>query len=274
MKPTLGVYVFLRNGDYYDYPWRESLKSIAQIADEIVVCECYSDKDGTRQELKNLAAYMKNLRVVQHPWVTDFRQLSEIGNYAGSFLETDWIWQVQADEVIHEKDHQTILDWIGSVHPVVSAGRVGYHHFLGNYETVFDFVYTTAIRICRRKSLWKLSGDAAELSGGNPHTIADVPIKVFHYGKVHEGHVGFLKEVDFQQLYTKIGFPDPKMKEMKDKFGESYCDYVYLFEDAIRKGQFGKFEGTHPAVMENRIKTFKDGGWEQFVSRMKDGLKI
>jgi hypothetical protein len=97
---------------------------------------------------------------------------------------------------------------------------------------------------------------------------------VYHYGKVHEGTVGFKKEINFQNLFKDIGFPDPKMKEMQEKFGKDYCDYVYLFESSIKEGKVRKFEGTHPEVMKKRISQFKDGGWEQFISRMEEGLKI
>ena len=64
------------------------------------------------------------------------------------------------------------------------------------------------------------------------------------------------------------------MYEMKEKFGEQYCDYVYLFEHAIKKNQIRKFVETHPKVMEDRIKNFKAGGYEQFVSRMKVDLNL
>ncbi|MCK9541096.1 MAG: hypothetical protein M0R03_03600 [Novosphingobium sp.] len=84
---------------------------------------------------------------------------------------------------------------------------------------------------------------------------------------------GFDKEVSFQSYYKDLGFPDPKMEEMKKQIGEE-VDYVFLFENAIEKGQIRKFIGSHPKVMEERIKKFKDLGFEQFVSKMKDGLRI
>ena len=61
---------------------------------------------------------------------------------------------------------------------------------------------------------------------------------------------------------------------MKEKFGEGYCDYIYLFEETIKDGKVRKFTGVHPSIMKDRIARFKEGGYEQFVSRMKDGLKV
>jgi len=159
---------------------------------------------------------------------------------------------------------------------------------MANYETEFDFCYVKATRIARKGTGWWLCGDAAELSGGDMRRLVDLTpiggqildakslsdIRVFHYGKVKEGKIGWQKEWDFTHLYTDIGFPDPKMMEMKEKFGEEFCDYVYIFEGAIERGEVRHFTGTHPEVMKERISNFKSGGYEQFISRFKDSLDL
>lgn len=272
--------MFIRNGDYYDYPFREALYSALPVADKIVVCECFSDKDNTFEELQKIQAqHPGKIEIVQQNWVDmsakrPFEQLSTLGNYAAMFLDTDWKWQLQADEVIHEDSYEEIRRVLETAPTSVSAMRVKYTHMLGNFETEFDFCYTELIRIARRFSGWELIGDACQLDRADKSGVIDTNIRVFHYGKVHSGKTGWTKEWDFQQLFTDIGFPDPKMKEMEEKFGEKYCDYVYLFESSIREGKVRKFTGTHPLVMSRRIAEFKEGGWEQFVSRMKEGLKV
>lgn len=268
--------MFLRNGDYYDYPFRQAIKSALGVADEVVVCECYSDKDNTFEELQKLAAADGRIKIVRHNWVTDFRQLSALGNYAATFLNTKWQWQLQADEVLHEDTYAEIRK-LTEEHvntPNVTAIRVKYFHFLANYETEFDFCYRELVRIAKPNTGWQLVGDAAQLDGGNQGTVVNSDIHVYHYGKVHSGAIGYQKEVDFQQLYTDIGFPDPKMKIMKDTLGEGVCDYIYLFEEAIKRGEVRKFVGTHPALMSDRIKLFQDNGWEQWESLIQQGLKI
>lgn len=274
-RNALGIYMFLRNGDYYDYPYRQALSSALAVADQVVVCECYSDKDNTYEALLDIQKTTDKLKIVRHPWVTDFRELSTLGNYAATFLDTEFQWQLQADEVLHENSYEKIKRYIQTNLdvPDVTAIRVKYYHFLGNYSTEFDFCYRDLIRIARRNTGWFLVGDAAQLDGGNKNTVFDSDIYVYHYGKVHSGGVGWQKEWDFQQLYTDIGFPDKKMKEMEIKFGEQYCDYVYLFESAIKEGKVREFKGTHPKIMVDRIAKFQLEGWEQFQSKMKAGLK-
>lgn len=276
-NPTLGAYQFIRNGVEYDYPFIESLKSALPFADQIVICECQST-DNTLELLKQFQEENKEKVVIVHrPWVKHFTELSSLGNYASTFLETDWKWQIQSDEVIHENQVENIKTWLNMIqkHDMrITALTTKYLHFLANYFTLFPFCYEEIVRIHKRGSSWRLVGDACQLDGGNVKEVLNTDILVYHYGKVHEGKKGFKKEVDFQNLFTDIGFPDPKMKEMKDKFGEEYCDYLYLFENHIKENNIKKFEGTHPSVMKKRIEEFREGGWEQFISKMKEGLKI
>ena len=272
---SLGIYMFLRNGDFYDYPWRESLESAIPVADKIVVNECFSDKDNTYEELQKFAArYPDKIDIVRSDWVDNYLGLAALGNYCVPFLHTDWSWQLQADEVIHENSYPLIRQLLSDTPVSITAATVNYRHLVANYSTEFDFMYKSLIRIARRGGGWVLTGDACQLDGGNKSTVLGTSIEVMHYGKVHAGKDAWKKEWDFQQLFTDIGFPDPKMLEMKEKFGEQFCDYLFLFEEAVKRGEFRKFEGTHPAVMHDRIAKAKLEGWEQFSSRIKQELFI
>ncbi len=272
---TLGIYQFIHNATEYDYPFEESLDSALPIADEIVIAECASTDDT----LKRVESWIqkhpdKKIKLLQHPWVNHFTQLSGIGNYAASFLDTDWHWQLQSDEVIHENSYPEVKNLIENAPDNITALSVKYTHMLANYETEFDFCYRKAVRIARKNSYWQLHGDACQLGGEDFSRSYNSDIMVFHYGKVHAGRQGWKKEWDFQQLFVDIGFPDKKMMEMKEKLGEEYCDYLYLFQQDIKDGKVRKFEGTHPKVMEKRIKEFKEGGWEQFNSKIIEGLTL
>ncbi len=285
----LGIYCFIRNGVKYDYPFIESIESAIPIADQIVINECSSD-DNTLELLKELKEkYPEKIKIIRDDWVTHHSELSARGNTCIPHLTTQWHWQLQADEVLHEKDYEIIRRVLtDSLDKPIDAFKVHYWHFMANYETEFDFCYVKATRIARKGTGWWLCGDAAELSGGDSRRLVDLTpsggrildakslsdIRVFHYGKVKEGKTGWQKEWDFTHLYTDLGFPDPKMMEMKEKFGEEFCDYVYIFEGAIERGEVRHFTGTHPAVMSERISNFKSGGYEQFISRFKNSLDL
>jgi hypothetical protein len=275
MNKTLGIYTFIYNASLYDYPLEESLESAIPIADKIVICECFS-KDDT---LARLQAFRdkhrdKDIFIFRLPWVRHYSELSAVGNTCLPFLNTDFHWHLQADEVIHENSYDTIKSLINNLPEIYSAISVSYTHMLANYSTEFDFCYKRAIRIARRVSFWRLAGDACQLAGEDVRRVMNSDISVFHYGKVKEGSTGWQKEWDFQNLFKDLGFPDPKMKEMEERYGKQFCDYVYLFQQDIKDGKVRPFTGTHPKFMEQRIKRFKDDGWEQFNSQLIEGLTL
>ena len=279
MKGSLGIYQFIRNGDYFDYPWRESLLSVIPIADQISVVECNSDMDNTYEELiefRDEFSTIEKFKIIRQDWVKDYRELSSRANYASLFLNTDFKWQLQADEVLHENQYDYIRNFLSTVYnqTTFTCIKIKYHHFIGNFSTTFPFVYSEIKRIYRTGSGWRLIGDACELAGESEDKVINSEIEVFHYGKVHSYEKGFKKEISFQNLYKDIGFPDPKMKIMQETLGKDMCDYLFLFEESIKKGETKEFKGIHPKVMEKRIQEFKDNGWEQFTSKVKESIKL
>jgi len=166
MDNLLGIYCFIRNGVKYDYPFVESIESAIPIADQIVINECGSD-DNTLEILQKLKEkYPDKIKIIRDEWVTHHSQLSQRGNACIPHLTTKWHWQLQADEVIHEKDYETIRKALtDALDKPIDAFKTHYYHFMANYETEFDFCYTKATRIARRGTNWWLCGDAAELSG-------------------------------------------------------------------------------------------------------------
>jgi hypothetical protein len=196
--------------------------------------------------------------------------------------DIEWAYQIQADEVLHENSIPILRSApLGMVANNKSAARVHFIHFMANYETTFPFCYDALVRVASRRKMWEIIGDGVQFAKHSAgcdaipeEEVLDTVIQVFHYGKVKEAEKGFRKEWEFQQLYKDIGFPDPKMMEMVKTTGKEACDYVYLFEDHVRKGTIKKFTGVHPLVMKDRIAAFKAGGYEQFVSQVKENVKI
>ena len=275
---TLGAFTYVYNMIDYDYPFEESVESIIDVVDQFVICECNST-DGTPDMVERLRAkYPDKIKVVHRNWVQHFTEIASVAQFAMSHLSTDYAYELQADEVVHHdsKDELRALP-MAMLAARKSAARVHYVHFMANYETTFPFCYETVVRIAQMNTPWHVIGDGVQFGYTDQYIpdvkVLDTTIQVFHYGKVKDPVKGWQKEWDFQQLYTDIGFPDPKMKEMEAKIGQE-VDYVYLFENHVREGTIRRFYGTHPLVMQERIARFKAGGFEQFVSRMRENVRI
>ena len=257
-------YTIIRNMFRYDYPLEECVFSALPVVDRHIICECYSD-DETYAEVLRWKRDNPKILLLRHKWASHYTILQRLGNYILSNIEKgDWCFQLQADEVMHEDSWQMLQELPRRCQDQGAIGaRFHYWHFMANYRTEFDFIYRRKRVFVQNGHRWIWDGDACNLMNGRGKFL-DVPIEVFHYGKVHEAKKALLKEKDFQALYADagLGFPDPKLEAMGEAIGG--VDYHYLFEDAVQKGQVREFTGTHPKIMAARIAKAKEDGWEQF----------
>lgn len=266
-------YTFISNMFKYDYPLYEAVHSLLPVVDRYFICECYSD-DSTYAEIMKWAKEEPKILLKRHRWGDHYTIQQTLANCLLRLVDNgDWCFKLDADEVMHE-DSWELFRALPEI--LQEQGRVGarfhYTHFVGNYDTEFDFMYRRVRRFVQQGHGWTWDGDACQLiapglnNPGMDARFADVNVRIHHYGKVHAPDVALRKEQDFQALYTDIGFPDPKLKVLQDELGE--MDYYYLFEEAIKAGEFRKFTGTHPAIMADRIARFRKEGWEQRERRM------
>ncbi len=281
MKTNLAGFSYIYNGIAFDIPFVESIKSVIDVVDQFVLTECYS-KDMTWEVCLQLRdEYPDKIKLLRREWVKHYTEISYLANWTASHIDEniDYCMQLQSDEVIHEKD----LDLLRRSPSLMNlnnktASSWQYQHFIGNPETVFPFCYSELVRIVRRGENWEIIGDGVQFNKFGKmipeNEVLKTDIEVFHYGKMKDPRKGYKKEVDFQNLFKDIGFPDPRMAEMKEKLGEEYCDYVYLFESNVVDNKIREFKGTHPLVMQKYLQKFNDEGYAQFVSRMKENLEL
>jgi glycosyltransferase involved in cell wall biosynthesis len=101
----------IRNAINNDYPVIESIKSILPLVDEFVVLvgDC---SDETEEMIKQIQS--PKIRIEHSTWDLSLRTggtvLAVETNKVLDLVtaDTDWIFYIQADEVIHEQDHESI----------------------------------------------------------------------------------------------------------------------------------------------------------------------
>ena len=141
MKIT-GVTI-IRHAVKNDYPIVEAIQSILPIVDEMIV-SIDKGEDATEELIKTIVS--NKLKIVYSEWDMSLRKGGNV--YADETdkalahvsADTDWIFYIQADEIIHEKYHKTILaaakkyDKIDKVQGLLFK----YLHFYATYEYVGD----------------------------------------------------------------------------------------------------------------------------------------
>lgn len=104
--PTISGYTTTYNST--DYPFMESIKSMLGFCDEVVVVDGCSN-DGTWEQLESLAAEDPRVKIYQNEFDWNEPGMDGIQKaFARGLCEGDFLWQMDADEVVHESDYVKI----------------------------------------------------------------------------------------------------------------------------------------------------------------------
>lgn len=274
MREGLTGHLIIRNGDYYDYCWREAVESIIEWCDEFVLLEAHSDRDDTYEHCLTLAEKHPNLRVIRGEWEDgepkgyEYRRLARLTNQCIEACETKWNWAIQGDEAYHEQGIESVRHIVegrtrwGSK-PMAAMFR--FIHLVGNPQTQFPFVYQASIRMARTDSTWRSDNDGWRMHFTDKADDFQIHMEYpvcFHYGKLGHPMKKLIKQADFQMLFTSHGFPDQRVLDMVEDGGG--MNYAYLFEATMNEGLFTPYTGTHPAVMKDWLESHEQW-WEEFT---------
>ncbi|MBN1807529.1 MAG: hypothetical protein JW909_00560 [Planctomycetes bacterium] len=242
----LSGFSFVRNANRLYYPVAESVRSILPAVDEFVLVYCAGDEDDNTLEVIS-AIGDKKLRILERPWPGR----EEAGDHVYSYLTNqaldecsgEWCFYLQADEVAHEDDLPALRKRCESL---AQDGRVqamlfDYLHFWGDYRHYHRSHgwYRKEIRIVRNGIGLRSKGDAQSFRfrDGGKAVAAESGARIFHYGYTRPPDVMKNKVNRASAVYHGEGGPE---------MGEAEFDYGPLERLAV-------FEGTHPAVMKDRI---------------------
>jgi glycosyltransferase involved in cell wall biosynthesis len=242
-------FTFARNAVKLDYPLREALLSILPIVDELIVAVVPGDPDDdTRGLVESLGD--PRVRIVEGTWDHSMGQriYSDVTNVALERCTGDWCLYIQADEVVHEDDLPGIRR---RCEELLDDRRVegmlfDYLHFFGDYDHFQPGHgwYRSEIRLIRNGIGIRSVRDAQSFRYPDQRrlTVAHAHASIFHYGWVH--HPRFM-QAKVRQFWRLSRTPE----DVEAELGKAVeFDYGPL-------GRLPLFEGTHPAVMADRIAT-------------------
>ncbi|MFN2457736.1 MAG: glycosyltransferase family 2 protein [Chitinophagaceae bacterium] len=242
---------FIRNAVKFQYPIVEALQSILPLCDEIVVAVGNSE-DNTRELVASV--HPQKIKIIDTIWDDNVREGGRVlaietdKAFKATNDDSEWCFYIQGDEVVHDAYYNEIQDamhrWKND--KAVDGLLFKYRHFYGS----FDYVGTSSnwykheIRIIKNDKRIYSFRDAQGFRKAPNKKLQVKPLNAYihHYGWVREPHAMQLKMNNFGKYWNDDGVND-----QQEKVYEGCFDYSQI--DALQK-----YSGTHPAVMQKRIK--------------------
>jgi hypothetical protein len=249
-------FTFIRNAIKFDYPVIEAIRSILPVCDDFFVAVGNSD-DNTLDIVQNIDK--QKIKILETIW-DDSPEMKKGGKVFASETDkafkvipadTDWAFYIQGDEVIHEKYLDTVYTSMKKWEDdrKVDGLLFKYLHFYGSYDYIgiSPKWYNHEIRIIRNnKSIYSFRDAQGFRKGDNEKlNVKPVDAYVYHYGWVKEPGTMMKKAINANSFYQEKNI----LKQMKSKDSNGTKEFDYSSIDSL-----SSFAGTHPNVMEERIR--------------------
>ena len=252
---------FVRNGIMLYYPVVESVKSILPLVSEFVIAVGKGD-DDTRERIADIGD--PKIRIIDTIWEEKYFKKGIINSIqtdiAMKECSGDWLFYLQADEVVHEKFLPIIERRCSQLldNTIVEGLLFRYKHFWGDsdhYHTGHGW-YTNEIRIVRNlpeihswqsaQSFRKFDyyDNPRQKDGHSKLTVARVDAEIYHYGWVRPPYLMQNKKKALDSVHWG-------MKRARNHYDKAPKEFDYGPLNLLKK-----FEGTHPKVMEEMISEF------------------
>lgn len=248
---------FVRNGASLYYPVVESIKSILPICNEFYIAVGKGDENDNTRELIQAISDPK-INIIDTVWEEQYYKKGIINamqtDIAQKYCSGDWLFYLQADEVVHERYLQTISDRCESLmyNKEVEGLLFRYKHFWGDYDHYHHSHgwYPNEIRIIRNLPTihsWQSAQsfrhfepyiEPRQAEGTRKLKVASVDAEIFHYGWVRPPHLMQNKRKALDSVHWGKG--------KAEKFYSSqppYFDYGPLDKLAV-------YKKSHPEVMK------------------------
>lgn len=240
---TLGGNVVIRNGNSLDFCWREAIKSLLPVCDVVSVSDGESN-DGTQEEIREWQKSEPKIVLNVYPWPEpkgDPDWFVKWLNYNREHVKADWQFQLDGDEVLHEKSYDEIRMFIEAGK---GTGVVTRYNFWRDHKHLIPEGFCCGKRVIRLapQRLW-LASDGENAQGREAAGMGQATgIEIFHYGFIRKRESFFQKERALQGYF--FATYDPRL-EAAEKVGGNWMEMegVTGWEKNL-----DDYAGTHPAV--------------------------
>ena len=245
-------FTFVKNAVKYDYPVVESIQSILPLVDEMVI-SLGDSEDATNELIASIKS--EKIKTIHSVWDKNLRTGGKVlavetdKAMDAVAADADWLFYIQADEVLHEKYYDAIRKALTAYKDDDQVEGLLFHylHFYGSYKYLGDGRkwYNKEIRIIKNDKNIRSYRDAQGFRKNNRKlNVKLLDTFIYHYGWVRHPLFMQQKHRDFGQFWNE----EDKHKEWTNVVDQKEPAFDYSAIDSI-----ALFDGTHPAVMKNRV---------------------
>ncbi len=241
-------FTFIRNAVKNDYAIVEAITSILPICDEFVVAVGASE-DETLALIQSIPS--DKIKIVETVWDDSKREggatfaLETDKALQAISKDIDWAFYIQGDECVHEADLPVVKAAMEAnlADSNIEGLLFHYRHFYGSYQhvAVSRRWYRREIRVVKMHPGVHSYKDAQGFrKDGKKLKVKLIPAYINHYGWVKPPEGLNNKVRNFTQFYHDDAWLAENVP----------ADYQFDYGNAER---LFRFEGTHPAVMADRV---------------------
>lgn len=243
----------IKNGEKFDYPMVESIKSALPLVDKFIVGVGDGD-DNTEEIIRNIKS--DKIEIINTVWP---EKLSAGGYYLSGETnkifdmigpEYNWCIYLQADEVLHEEDYPVMLKAMKKYkgNKDVDGFIFNWKHFWGDYKYLAygRQWYRRDVRIIRNdKSIrsWRGAQGFRKTNGEKP-TCVSIDAYIYHYGWVR--HPKYMQKKVQNCNWNQEFWTAENMEKLDFDYNRDY--------DCVLN-----YTGNHPSIMKKRI---DEHSWE------------
>lgn len=250
-------FTFVKNAVKYGYPVIESISSLLPIVDEMIIC-----LGDSEDETNELIATIKSdkIKIIHSVWDSTLREGGKVlavetdKAMDATANDSDWLFYIQADEVLHEQYHSVILTEMEKYKDDkrVEGLLFNYHHFYGSYKFIGDGRkwYSKEIRVIKnlqqngqRKIRSYRDAQGFRLDDRKLN-VKLIDAYIYHYGWVRNPIEMQSKYADFGKLWHA----DKTYEDWAEETRKKSAEFDYSNIDSITE-----FGGSHPEVMQTLV---------------------
>lgn len=255
----------IKNATKLYYPIKEAIASILPLVDEFVVAlgDCDQD-DQTLEEIESLKS--DKIKIIHTVWDLDkYSKGTENAHQtdlAKEHCTGDWLFYLQADEVVHEKYLPVIkkkcLELLDD--RAIEGLLFNYKHFWGDYNHyhIAHGWYPKEIRIIRNLPdvhSWESAQSFRRIPDFDyvnyrqqentfKLNVAEVDAEIYHYGWVRPPHFMQRKKKALETIHKGAEIVNLEYLQQQDEFDYGPMRWTK------------KFDETHPSIMKDWIEKF------------------